>query len=241
MWNFGRIYFRYLTVVGANQAIQAIQNDQIKISLNGQVQAFKDETTGEIQYPLTYHDRTYLPLRNVAQLSGLSVDYDYDTNTAILEDRNYLDFSKARQLFSENNQILEDCDAMDYFLTDNGDTLYMGDTMRGCHGFDGKVVAAIAVVKGDPSPYEFPLYVLNDKGDIYTLDIGSNEFRRIYVDLCVYSDIAVIETYKMEIVQSPYSDDKNDRMEVFALHYEVYGKDKRSEGVTLIDSGDLWS
>jgi hypothetical protein len=73
------------TVVAANQAIRALQNTEIKISLNGQVQTFKDETTGEVQYPLTYHDRTYLPLRNVAQLAGLSVDYDTSSNTAILK------------------------------------------------------------------------------------------------------------------------------------------------------------
>lgn len=72
------------TIVGANQAIQAIQNTEIKVSLNGQVQEFKDETTGEVQYPITYHNRTYLPLRNVAQLSGLKVDYDSTTNTARL-------------------------------------------------------------------------------------------------------------------------------------------------------------
>jgi len=74
------------TIVCANQAIQAIQNDQIKVSLNGQVQEFKDETTGETQYPITYNNRTYLPLRNVAQLAGLNVDYDNNTNTAILGD-----------------------------------------------------------------------------------------------------------------------------------------------------------
>jgi hypothetical protein len=73
-----------LTVVGANQAIQAIQNTEIKVSLNGQIQEFKDELTGETQYPITYNSRTYLPLRNVAQLSGLDVDYDTASNTAIL-------------------------------------------------------------------------------------------------------------------------------------------------------------
>jgi hypothetical protein len=77
-----------LSVVGANQAIQALQNTEIKVSLNGQVQEFKDETTGEVQYPITYHDRTYLPLRNVANLAGLYVDYDNNTNTAILESQN---------------------------------------------------------------------------------------------------------------------------------------------------------
>ncbi len=75
------------TVVGANQAIQAIQNTEIKVSLNDQVQTFKDETTGEVQYPITYHDRTYLPLRNVAQLAGLNVDYDATTNTAKLSNK----------------------------------------------------------------------------------------------------------------------------------------------------------
>ena len=77
------------TIVGANQYIQAMQNTEIKVSLNGQVQEFKDETTGEIQYPITYNNRTYLPLRNVAQLSGLDVDYDTDTNTAILFNDDY--------------------------------------------------------------------------------------------------------------------------------------------------------
>ncbi len=75
-----------LTVVGANQAIQAIQNTEIKVSLNGQLQQFKDETTGETQYPITYHNRTYLPLRNVASLAGLEVGYNNDSNTAILEE-----------------------------------------------------------------------------------------------------------------------------------------------------------
>ena len=74
-----------ITIVGANQAIQAIQNTNIKVSLDGVIQEFKDETTGETQYPITYNDRTYLPLRNVANLAGLSVDYDNNTNTAKLE------------------------------------------------------------------------------------------------------------------------------------------------------------
>ena len=97
-----------LTVVGANQAIQAIQNTEIKVSLNGQVQTFKDGTTGEIQYPITYHDRTYLPLRNVAQLAGLNVDYDNKSNEAILSSSNYytdnklIENAKAYQRITTN-------------------------------------------------------------------------------------------------------------------------------------------
>ena len=73
-----------LTVAGANQAIQAIQNTEIKVNLNGQTQVFKDESTGETQYPITYNDRTYLPLRNIAQLCGLEVNYIAETNSAYL-------------------------------------------------------------------------------------------------------------------------------------------------------------
>ena len=78
-----------LTIAGASMIfassqIQAFLNDQIKVTLNGQVQEFKDETTNETQYPITYKNRTYLPLRTVANLVGVDVDYDADSNTAIL-------------------------------------------------------------------------------------------------------------------------------------------------------------
>ncbi len=82
------------TVVFANQAIQAMQNTEIKVSLNGNIQEFKDEVTGERQYPITYNNRTYLPLRNVAELSGLKVDFDSSSNTAILTSN------------EENNEII---------------------------------------------------------------------------------------------------------------------------------------
>ncbi len=89
------------TIVCANQAIQAIQNTEIKISLNGQVQEFADEATGEKQYPITYNNRTYLPLRNVAELSGLDVDYDASTKTAILKSNNKNVYSNADLLVQE--------------------------------------------------------------------------------------------------------------------------------------------
>ena len=94
-----------LSVVGANQAIQAIQNTEVKIQLNGMVQDFVDVSTGEKQYPITYHDRTYLPLRNVAQLAGLDVDYDAETNTAILDGSNSSSFDDKTGLNFGNYQI----------------------------------------------------------------------------------------------------------------------------------------
>ena len=102
-----------LTVAGAslvlaNSQIQAILNDQIKVTLNGQVQEFKDETTNETQYPITYHDRTYLPLRTVANLVGVDVDYDANSNTAILKNENELNTN----LPTNSNGILTENEAL---------------------------------------------------------------------------------------------------------------------------------
>ena len=74
-----------ISMVMASSQIQALLNDQIKVSLDGKVQEFRDETTNEVQYPITYLDRTYLPLRTVANLVGVDVDYDASTQTAILK------------------------------------------------------------------------------------------------------------------------------------------------------------
>ena len=116
-----------LTVVGANQAIQALQNTEIKVSLNGVVQNFKDELTGETQYPITYHDRTYLPLRNVAQLAGLRVDWDENSNTALLNNTSSTSYDATTGLeFSDysvvNWQQIGGCDLFGFF---NNNMIYM--------------------------------------------------------------------------------------------------------------------
>ena len=93
-----------VSLVLANSQIQAILNDQIKIALNGQVQEFKDETTNETQYPITYHDRTYLPLRTVANLVGVDVDWDANSNTANLNNSN----KKSNEGVSKNKINFKD-------------------------------------------------------------------------------------------------------------------------------------
>ena len=83
-----------LTIAGtslviANSQIQAILNDKINLSINGEIKTMSDATTGEREYPLTYKNRTYIPLRSVATLLGMNVDYDEVTNTAIVNSKEY--------------------------------------------------------------------------------------------------------------------------------------------------------
>lgn len=98
---FGMVIGAATMAFAANSYIQAVLNQGIKVSLDGEVQEFRDETTNEIQYPLTYHDRTYLPLRTVANLVGVEVDYDANTNTAILMTSEYVEISKDESKVNE--------------------------------------------------------------------------------------------------------------------------------------------
>lgn len=84
------------SLVLANSQIQAILNDQINLKINGEIKTMSDATTGEREYPITYKDRTYIPLRSVATLLGMNVDYDDTTKTAIVNSKEY-DNSEANE------------------------------------------------------------------------------------------------------------------------------------------------
>lgn len=75
-------------VVGANAAdtlktITASLNYGITIKYNGEVQEMKD-ATGNRVYPISYEGTTYLPVRAVANLLGIEVNWDGATNTVYL-------------------------------------------------------------------------------------------------------------------------------------------------------------
>ena len=65
------------------QEISAYLNSNITVKMDGETQTFLD-AKGNRVYPITYQGSTYLPVRAVAGLVGLDVDWDQATQTVLL-------------------------------------------------------------------------------------------------------------------------------------------------------------
>lgn len=65
------------------QEISAYLNSNITVKMDGETQTFLD-AKGNRVYPITYQGSTYLPVRAVAGLVGLDVNWDQTTQTVLL-------------------------------------------------------------------------------------------------------------------------------------------------------------
>lgn len=75
-----------LSIVAASPQIYKItayMNNELKFTFNGEGFQPKDEN-GKKLTPIVYDNRTYLPVRSIAELTGLDVDYDEESNTIII-------------------------------------------------------------------------------------------------------------------------------------------------------------
>ena len=79
-----------------NQTISIEYND-IKVTLDGKPVELKD-ATGKTVEPFTYKGTTYLPVRAVADLLGVDVKWDGDTNTIYLGEAKY--FAQSKETYS---------------------------------------------------------------------------------------------------------------------------------------------
>lgn len=68
---------------GAAQLIQAYLTPGRTVKYNGEVQTMKDEK-GNVIYPISYQGSTYLPIRAIAGLLDVPVEWDGDTQTVLL-------------------------------------------------------------------------------------------------------------------------------------------------------------
>ena len=74
----GALLFGGISAIADTQ-IQAVLSD-IKVTLNGVPMQFDNP-------PILYQDRTYLPVRKVAEAVGKQVDYDEASNTVVIADK----------------------------------------------------------------------------------------------------------------------------------------------------------
>lgn len=66
-----------------SQTVQATQNAAVTVTMDGVPQTFHNEQGGVV-LPMTYSGTTYLPVRAVSSLAGLSVEWDGATQTVKL-------------------------------------------------------------------------------------------------------------------------------------------------------------
>ena len=69
-----------------NRNVTALMNYELTIRLDGEALTLRDVNGNEVQ-PLTYDGTTYLPLRALAEILGLDIGWDGETQTVLLYSR----------------------------------------------------------------------------------------------------------------------------------------------------------
>lgn len=77
------------TIFAAVRVVNAYLNDNLKIIFNNKEFIYKDYT-GNILDPFLIYDRTYIPLRAIAEKTGVYVDYDAANTKVIVKSENVL-------------------------------------------------------------------------------------------------------------------------------------------------------
>ena len=90
------------------QEISAYLNSNITVKMDGEPQTFLDANGARV-YPISYKGTTYLPIRAVAGLVGLDVDWDQATQTVLLGEQrdgvDLIDTYKAYYLGNYTGQV----------------------------------------------------------------------------------------------------------------------------------------
>ena len=109
-----------------NQTI-AIEYNDIKVTLDGKPVELKD-ATGKTIEPFTYNGTTYLPVRAVADLLGVDVKWDGDTNTIYLGEAKY--FAQSKVTYSDGTRVVHTYDEDGCLLT--YESRYTIDDVESC-------------------------------------------------------------------------------------------------------------
>ena len=83
-----------------NRDVTATMRYDMNVRLDGELLTLRD-ANGNVIQPMSFDGTTYLPLRAIAEILGIDVDWDADTQTALLYSR------RERQLWLADNAQIE--------------------------------------------------------------------------------------------------------------------------------------
>lgn len=84
--------------------ISAFTNQGVKIVVDDEEFVAKDEQGNKLD-PITYNDRTYLPLRAIGEALGKDVNWDNDTQTVVIGEKVEGDVERGTIVSKDNNHI----------------------------------------------------------------------------------------------------------------------------------------
>ena len=73
-----------VAAVSAEETVTVTENGKIYFSFDGNDTICFDEVTGKYLYPISYRDRTYVPLRFLCNFTGIGVEWIEETKTVAL-------------------------------------------------------------------------------------------------------------------------------------------------------------
>ncbi|MGE5328957.1 MAG: DUF5050 domain-containing protein [Deltaproteobacteria bacterium] len=156
------------------RAIKAYINDQVKMTFNGEFFKPTDED-GTFLNPIIYNNRSYLPVRAIAEKAGLIIGYDKDTNT--------ISISTESDSNNENNDNLTIDDILaNENHAQSGDWIYYQNTEDGYKLYKIKTDGTSKTKLNDKPSWRMSvvgdwIYYAEDEGhQVYKIKIdGSNK------------------------------------------------------------------
>jgi len=100
-------------VAGTNEEVEVLLNGDITIYYYDEAQTFTD-VNGKIVYPLSYEGTTYLPVRAVSNLFGLTIDWDGENNEVLISETDtdrtneFIDDEDEENIYYESEDEEED-------------------------------------------------------------------------------------------------------------------------------------
>ena len=199
-----------------SEEITALLSYDVKVEYDGKAQTFKDANNKKV-YPIMYNGTTYLPVRAVANLFNVPVDWNSETQTVILG----YDKNKAPDLHNYEVTDFEKLKSYRYEKTyykyvnikveDTSKYYYFGGDYQSL--YDGQIRIAKVL---DPDGKTIKYYNAKFKEGIVEVDENCDKFAYSYLGGLVKKG-----TYKVLITSNDNLNYEFVKFKTFSADYEL--------------------